>query len=138
MLVGVVDALKGVIPVAFTLVVLGRPQADLVWLAAVCGHVWPVARGFRGGKGVATAGGGGLILTPLIGVLAGLVFAAVVRTTRVAALGSLAIATLYPPLILATGSRGWELLIGVLVSGLVVFRHRSNIVQMRAGRKVGA
>ena len=63
-IVGVIDMLKGAIPAGFALLVAGRPEAHAVWVAAVAGHVWPATRGFRGGKGVATAGGAGLVINP--------------------------------------------------------------------------
>jgi glycerol-3-phosphate acyltransferase PlsY len=129
-IVGVVDALKGLVPVLVVLLAVGRPEAHLVWMAAVAGHVWPITRRFRGGKGVATAGGGGLVLAPVIGILTGLVFVVVVRTTRVAALGSLTIAAIYPLLIWWAGHSGSEVLVSAIISVVVVVRHRSNIAQL--------
>ena len=81
--VGVIDALKGAVPVGDRAGRWpGRPEAHAVWVAAVAGHVWPVTRRFRGGKGVATAGGGGLVISPLIGLACGVLFFAVVKLGR--------------------------------------------------------
>lgn len=99
---------KGVIPVAITLVLAGRPEAHAVWTAAVAGHVWPFYRRFRGGKGVATAGGGGLVLSPLVGLACAVLFFSVVMLGRVAAVGSLSIALGYPIITAAIGRPGWR------------------------------
>lgn len=129
-LVGVIDALKGAVPVAIALLVAGRPEAHAVWVAAVAGHVWPVTRRFRGGKGVATAGGGGLVIAPVIGLACGLLFFAVVKLGRMAALGSLSIAIAFPIVSALAGRPGWEVAVGAGVAGILVIRHRSNIKRM--------
>ena len=126
-MVGVIDALKGVVPVAIALLVAGRPEAHAVWVAAVAGHVWPFYRRFRGGKGVATAGGGGLVLSPLVGLACAALFFVVVRFGRVAALGSLTIALGYPIISAAIGRPGWEVAVGAGVAAILVVRHQSNI-----------
>lgn len=128
----VIDAAKGAIPVVVALAVLGRREAHAVWLAAVVGHVWPAlgllwpgARG--GGKGVATAGGGGLVLHPLVGLGCVALFAAFVGLARAAAAGSLAVAVAIPIGIALMGGPGVEVLAAALISAILVVRHRPNI-----------
>ena len=125
--VGVIDALKGAVPVGIALAVAGRPEAHAVWVAAVAGHVWPVTRRFRGGKGVATAGGGGLVISPIIGLACGVLFFVVVRFGRVAAVGSLSIAVAYPIVSAMAGRPAWEVGVGAGVAAILVIRHQSNI-----------
>jgi glycerol-3-phosphate acyltransferase PlsY len=125
--VGIIDALKGAIPVAIALAVAGRPEAHAVWVAAVAGHVWPITRRLRGGKGVATAGGGGLVISPFIGLACGVLFFVVVRFGRVAALGSLSIAVAYPIVSAVAGRPGWEVAVGAGVAAILIVRHQSNI-----------
>jgi len=127
LLVGLIDALKGAVPVAVALAVADRDAAHAVWIAAVVGHVWPVFRRFRGGKGVATGGGGGLVINPVVGVACAVLFFGVVKLGRVAALGSLTIALAYPILAAAIGRPGWEVAVGAGVAAIVVVRHQSNI-----------
>lgn len=129
-LVGVIDAAKGAIPVAVALVAADRSTGYAVWLAAVLGHVWPVFRRFRGGKGVATAGGGGLVIDPVVGVCCALVFFAVVKIGRVAALGSLTIAVVFPGLAALFGRSGREVAAGAAIAVIVAVRHRSNIREL--------
>lgn len=128
--VGVIDALKGAIPVGIALAVAGRPEAHAVWVAAVAGHVWPVNRRFRGGKGVATAGGGGLVISPVIGLACGVLFFVVVRFGRVAALGSLSIAVAFPFVSAMAGRPAWEVAVGAGVATILFVRHQSNIRRM--------
>jgi len=128
--VGVIDALKGAIPVGIALAVAGRPEAHAVWVAAVAGHVWPATRRFRGGKGVATAGGGGLVISPVIGLACGALFFVVVRFARVAALGSLSIAVAFPFVSAMAGRPAWEVAVGAGVATILFVRHQSNIRRM--------
>ncbi len=133
-IVGLIDMLKGAVPAVLALEVSGRPAAHAVWVAAVVGHVWPALRGFRGGKGVATAGGAGLMISPVIGLLCALTFLVVVKILRVAALGSLSIAFSYPLLALIAGLPTWEILVSAGVAAILVLRHRSNIRRLLSER----
>ena len=133
-IVGLIDMLKGAAPTALALIVSGRPAAHAVWVAAVAGHVWPVVRGFRGGKGVATAGGAGLMISPIIGLLCALTFLVVVKVLRVAALGSLSIAFSYPLLATIAGLPTWEILVSIGVAAILVLRHQSNIRRLLSER----
>lgn len=128
--VAAIDLAKGAVPVGAALLVAGRPEAHAVWVAAVVGHVWPVTRAFRGGKGVATAGGGGLVIGPLVGLVCALLFLVVVRFGRVAALGSLSIALAFPVVSAIVGRPWWEVAVAAGVASILVVRHRSNIGRM--------
>jgi glycerol-3-phosphate acyltransferase PlsY len=129
------DALKGAVPAALGLVVDGRGLAIACWAAAVLGHVAPLTRRLRGGKGVATAGGGTVVLYPLVAVALLVVFVAVVRLTRTASLGSLAIAVALPLLVAASGHPGWEVAAAAGVSVLVAVRHAGNIRRLLRGEE---
>ncbi|MFQ5556754.1 MAG: glycerol-3-phosphate acyltransferase [Acidimicrobiales bacterium] len=126
-IVGLIDVAKGALPTLAALMGSGRPLAHAVWAAAVAGHVWPVTRRLRGGKGVATAGGGGLVLSPPIGLLCGALFLVVVRVGRIPALGSLSIALGYPLLVLVWGRPVWEVGASAGVAAILVIRHQTNI-----------
>jgi acyl phosphate:glycerol-3-phosphate acyltransferase len=121
---------KGMVPVGVALAAAGRPTAVACWAAAVVGHVFPVhrsLRGVKGGKGVATAGGGALVLYPIVSVALLAAFFVVVRLSRRASVGSLVMAVGLPVLIAVRGGRAWEVAVGVGVSALVVARHAANI-----------
>lgn len=101
--------------------------------AAVVGHVFPLTRRFRGGKGVATAGGATLVLFPVAALVAVVTFAAVAKLTGRASLGSLTIAVLIPVLTALGGAPGTEVLLLVALAAVVVARHASNIVRLVRG-----
>ena len=127
------DAAKGALPTAVALVLAGRWIAALCWLAAVAGHVAPIVRRLRGGKGVATAAGGAAVLYPIAAIGLLVVFMVVVRRSRTPSLGSLAMAALLPGLVALTGHSRREWFVALTVSAVVVARHRDNIGRLIAG-----
>jgi glycerol-3-phosphate acyltransferase PlsY len=124
------DVCKGAIPTAIGLAVGGRSLGVCCWAAAVLGHVFPLTRKLRGGKGVATAGGGVLVLYPLVGVVLLVLFGSVIKVTRTASIGSLAMAVALPVLVAVSGRPGWEVAVAAGVSLLVVARHGGNIQRL--------
>jgi glycerol-3-phosphate acyltransferase PlsY len=129
------DALKGVLPLAVLLALGGYSQAQLALIAAAAflGHCYPVYLGFKGGKGVATALGIFLVLSPLA-VLGGvLVFAGMLWKWRYVSLASITAAAVVPLFILAA-ERSLPLFLATLfISGMVILRHRTNIERLRDG-----
>lgn len=132
-LVYVADLLKGLVPALVALVAWDATVAGMVGLAAVIGHCYPAFHRLRGGKGVATAGGVVLVLSPLVMVLMVGIYAVALALTRISAVGSLAALVLaIPALLLAgvdSGAVGW---FGVAAL-LILSRHRSNLARLRAG-----
>lgn len=126
-LVGVGDVAKGVVPTSVALLASGRPLACACFAAAVLGHVFPLARGRRGGKGVATAGGGVAVLYPLAAVALIALFALAVTFSRRVSVGSLAMALALPALVAVSGHPSWEVAVAAGVSLLVIVRHIDNI-----------
>ncbi len=124
------DMAKGLVPTLVALVVAGRSVAALCWLAAVAGHVFPAARHFRGGKGVATGGGGAVVLFPLVGAVLAVLFVLVAKVGRKASVGSLVIAVGLVIGVVATGRPLGEIGVSAVVATLVVARHRHNIVRL--------
>lgn len=105
-------------------------------LAAIAGHTYTPFLGFRGGKGIATAAGSLLVLTPIAVTILVAVFVAVVAVTRYVSLGSVVIAVLYPPLVYllyrdVPGAFG----VALLTAALVIWRHRSNIGRLARGEE---
>lgn len=129
------DLGKGVVATGAGWALGGRGIGVACGIAAVVGHVAPVTRGFRGGKGVATGAGMAVVLLPLpsIGLVA--LFGAVVRATRIAAAGSVAVAVAVPVVDAATGHPGTEVAALAACSALVVARHRENLDRLRRGQE---
>lgn len=129
------DLLKGFVPALVGLLAWGEVAAFAAGFFAVFGHCYPLYHRFRGGKGVATAGGALLATVPLVvaGLLA--VYLLIVRTTKISSLGSLVVAVLAIPAAALTGVRGWALGWFGLTIAFIFYRHRGNIVRLLGGRE---
>lgn len=102
-------------------------------IAALIGHSFSCFTKFKGGKGVATATGGFLVLMPLP-LLCGLgVWLATFYTTRYVSLASMLAAVALP--IAAFFFKQPNLLIGLagVIALFVVLRHRANIGRLLSG-----
>ncbi|HMG44573.1 MAG TPA: glycerol-3-phosphate 1-O-acyltransferase PlsY [Acidimicrobiales bacterium] len=132
------DLGKGVVAAALGWAVGGHGLGVACGVAAVVGHVAPVTRGFRGGKGVATGAGMLLVLYPLLVLVAALAFAMAFAVTRIISVGSLTAAVTVPVAAAIGGVPGRELA-GLVVCGvLVVGRHADNIRRIARGQEPGA
>jgi glycerol-3-phosphate acyltransferase PlsY len=141
--IAVFDVLKGVASV-----LVARQLTDDAWLPAlagvlaVVGHCWPIWLGWRGGKGVATAGGAAIALS-LWSLLLLPVIIVVVAIYRYVSLGSLVAAgagvALFAGLALAGAASGWNVGFTLAALAIIVAKHRENIARLRAGseRRLG-
>jgi glycerol-3-phosphate acyltransferase PlsY len=129
------DVAKGYVAVVLAERLAGTdaPGAAVGAVAAVVGNCWSVFLGFRGGKGVATALGAMLRLTPLATLAALPVFIVVVATTRFISLGSLLGAACVPFGALVLGPSRAAAAGAFLVAAIIFFRHSQNIARLRAG-----
>jgi acyl phosphate:glycerol-3-phosphate acyltransferase len=108
--------------------------------AAFAGHVFPVFLRFQGGKGVATFLGVLLAFEPWLGVACCTLWLAVALVSRYSSLASLTAAVAAPVLSGLINGVDAKLAILVAISALLVWRHRSNIENLRAGTesRIGA
>lgn len=130
------DVLKGVIPVLIgRLLGLDMAVLTLIALFAFLGHLYPVFFQFRGGKGVATALGAFLALSPLLAIAGLLMWLLVFVVSRISSLSAITATALTPVyaywLIDNTFSR-WIIL---LIALLLLWRHRANIRRLIAGEE---
>ena len=143
----VCDILKGVVAVLISLLIgviaKNSSKAILVEIAAlfvVIGHTYPIFFGFKGGKGVATSLGIILIINWKIGLIC-LIFAlSLMAITRIVSLGSISAAILFAILVVFLRDSSYIVeydvsfvLFGLLLAGLVIFNHRSNVKRIFAG-----
>ncbi len=129
------DLAKGAVASGAGLATGNRAVAVACGLASVAGHVLPATRGFRGGKGVATAAGMALVLLPLVAAALAVVWAVVARVTGTAAVASIAIAVGLPIGAAASGRPAGEVAAFALCGAFVVLRHRSNIERLWRGEE---
>jgi glycerol-3-phosphate acyltransferase PlsY len=102
----------------------------------VLGHIFPVTRHFRGGKGVATAGGMLIVLYPIIVLGLAVVWFLVARVFKLASLGSLLCAVLFPILVALAGYGAVETVVITALALVVIARHASNLRRLFGGREL--
>jgi glycerol-3-phosphate acyltransferase PlsY len=129
------DLGKGIVATVGGYAIGGRPVAVGCAVAAVLGHVAPVQRRFRGGKGVATAAGGALVLQPVATLVLTALWIAVAVATRRASLASLTIAVGLPIAAAIGGAPAWEIVGLTVISALVIVRHRDNVGRLLRGEE---
>ncbi|MFN7573278.1 MAG: glycerol-3-phosphate 1-O-acyltransferase PlsY [Betaproteobacteria bacterium] len=135
------DALKGAVAVWLARYFgpgfgLGPFAFACVGAAAFLGHLYPVFFRFQGGKGVATFFGVLLALNFWIGLAACAVWLAVAAVFRYSSLASLC-AAVSAPLVYALAYDLGDAVVWPLaaMAVLLIWRHRQNIVNLRAGRE---
>lgn len=139
-LVFVLDGLKGLIPCSVALLLTERPSPSAYGMAvaAVLGHMYPITRRFKGGKGVATMGGSCIVLQPLIFVVLTAVWFAVRKLSGKASLASLMLTFGFPLGVFLLGGPGWEIATAGLLGVLVLLRHTDNIKRLLTGAELSA
>jgi acyl phosphate:glycerol-3-phosphate acyltransferase len=138
----ILDAAKGSVAVWLAAHLSGQAAGWMIaaGLAALIGHCFPVWLRFRGGKGVATAAGMFLMLSPLALLGSVLLFLIVVASTRYVSLGSIAAAAAMPLLIyfLWAPHHAPPLIVtfGAFAAAmLVVYKHDANVQRLVEGRE---
>ena len=145
------DAAKGWVPVFWVLQQggasgLNEGVAAVAGLAALLGHLYPIFFKFEGGKGVATALGVLMGVSPVLGLAIALTWLGVAWFFRYSSLAAL-LAAVLAPVYYALASDAWwwrfnGAIFGMLcVMGiLLVWRHRDNVNRLIAGTesKLGA
>ena len=128
------DMLKGALPVWLAYRYLGPDMAVVAGLGAVLGHCFPVWLKFRGGKGVATAGGVVIALTPAAAAIAIGAFLLVVLATRYVSLASMLGAIAAAPAAYLLGHvQAAELYL--LLALIIVLKHAGNIRRLAHGNE---
>jgi glycerol-3-phosphate acyltransferase PlsY len=118
---------------AATQLLQGEGAILVVALAPVLGHLFSPFLGFTGGKGVATALGSVLGVAPLIGSVLLLVWLGAVAVWRYSSGGALTAFGLFPIIAALVRPTGGFILFSVVVSGLIVIKHRENIERLWKG-----
>jgi glycerol-3-phosphate acyltransferase PlsY len=109
--------------------------------SAILGHIWTLFAGFRGGKGIATAGGMLLGVAPLEVGISLVIFAVVLLASQYVSLGSLSAAVAFPLTMFFRENffmaeiEGYNTLIffSLGISLLIIFTHRANIIRLLRG-----
>ncbi|MFO7965215.1 MAG: glycerol-3-phosphate 1-O-acyltransferase PlsY [Desulfobacterales bacterium] len=137
----VADAAKGAFPVWISLAAGSGKEAGnelligIVALAAFIGHLYPCFLKFKGGKGVATAGGCFLFISPMALLAAVVTFALAVFLTRRVSVGSLAGALVLAPAVAVIEHSGISAVFAGLIAMFIFIRHRENIQRIIDGKE---
>lgn len=147
-LVGLIDILKGFIPVFLLSAVAGRElgisaaNAGLaIGIAAILGHVFPLFAGFKGGKGVLTALGVFTALLPFEAACGAAIWALVFALWRIVSLGSIVAVASFAILVavrryaLGTPHPTALVIASLLIAALVLITHRENISRLIRGEE---
>ncbi len=119
---------------------IGTLTKMLAGVAAIGGHMFPVFAGFKGGKGMNTAMGVLLAITPVSISVAVAVFVCVLLATRAVSLASMTAAIAFP---ISVGVRKYFLgieqldaslfIISIVMAAGLIWAHRSNIRRLIEG-----
>ena len=137
LLVAVLDVAKSLAAVLLVRLVTSDPRwAAAAGFAAILGHVFPVFYGFRGGKGVATAVGAFLALSPLAVLVSLALFIAIVAATRYVSLGSVVAFAVLPPIagLLFHAPRAVVTAAG-MTALLILLKHLPNLKRLARGEE---
>lgn len=129
-LVLVLDVAKGFLPAWLALHY--APPGSRVWIVAlavagaVTGHCWPLFAQFRGGMGLATAGGGLLAASPLAFLIGTAILIFLTLVLHHGARASLVTGLAMAPVFWLFGLRSAELWIALLAGCVLVIRFLSD------------
>ena len=137
-LVLLLDGLKGFVPVALARYYsldfnFEETTIAFVGVAAFIGHLFPVFHRFKGGKGVATAGGALLAYSAMLGGATLLIWVLIAAVFRYSSLASILAAAFAPMLALVLYERPVVVLAVCVMSFGLVWRHWRNIVKLLTG-----
>lgn len=130
------DVLKGTLAVVIARLA-GLQNLDLAFVAvfAFLGHLYPIFFGFKGGKGVATAFGTMLGLSPLLGLICAGVWVSIAKLTKYSSLAAISTAILAPFLSLFVTNPAYFSALCV-ISIILLIRHRANISRLVNGTEM--
>jgi acyl phosphate:glycerol-3-phosphate acyltransferase len=135
------DILKGAIAAGWPLLfVLGSMTSSASWnlgyvglAAALIGHSFSCFTRFRGGKGVATAAGGLVVLMPFVAASAAALWVVLFFAVRFVSLASIFSAASLPVFAYLYRQGTIAMWVSGLIALFVVVRHRANIARLLNG-----
>jgi glycerol-3-phosphate acyltransferase PlsY len=137
----ITDVLKGSAAVGLAWWVSGDRVTMLGFgcaYAAVVGHMYPVTRRFKGGKGVATGGGSMYVLYPLMSLVLCLSWFVLRKATGKSSVASLLITIAVPVYVGFFRDEMWELAATLGLVALVILRHLPNLRRLRSNDELAA
>lgn len=135
------DLLKGALPVCLVIYamtgtdkLIGEIYLSIVALSAFLGHLYPVYMKFKeGGKGVATATGCFIIISPIACIVAILTFIVLIFLSKRVSAGSLSGAAVLPVAVWLTSHSIPLTACALIITIFIFFRHKDNIRRLLSG-----
>ena len=129
------DFLKGMVAAGWPLALCGAAKlpATIGLIFALLGHSFSCFTRFKGGKGVATAGGALLVLLPVATLVAAVVWIAAFYSTRYVSLASILAAVSLAVAVLFSHEPLYLTVAAVAVALFVIVRHRTNMIRLFRG-----
>jgi glycerol-3-phosphate acyltransferase PlsY len=115
----------------------GHRGAYVLGLAAVLGHVFPITRNMKGGRGVATAAGVLVVPFPLVAVIVAVVWAALARGLHKASVASVVCALLFVTIVGVRGASWLDMAVVGVIAGIIVVRHLKSLLRVVRGQELG-
>ncbi|MFC1868048.1 glycerol-3-phosphate 1-O-acyltransferase PlsY [Thermodesulfobacteriota bacterium] len=107
----------------------------IVCLAILLGHQYSPLQKFRGGKGVATALGIFLAISPVLALIALLIFVVTVYASDFVSLGSMIAACAMPLSLLLHRKSDHLVVASLIMAALICLKHRDNIRRLLSGEE---
>ena len=133
------DLLKGALPVCLAVYIMAGTSIGGIYLSVVAlssflGHLYPVYTKFKGGgKGVATAAGCFIIISPIACIVAMLIFIVFIFLSKRVSAGSLSGAAVLPVAVWLTNHSIPLTACAIITAIFIFFRHTDNIKRLLSG-----
>jgi acyl phosphate:glycerol-3-phosphate acyltransferase len=137
LLVLLLDMGKGALAAGVGLALDGHRGAFLLGVAAVLGHVFPITRRFKGGRGVATAAGVLVVVFPLVLAILAVVWLVIARGFKKASIASVVCAVLFPVIVALRGNSVLDIAVTSALAAIIVVRHVANLRRLVRGEELG-
>ncbi|QXM05598.1 glycerol-3-phosphate 1-O-acyltransferase PlsY [Crassaminicella indica] len=131
----ILDFLKGFILAIIGKKLLGIQGGVIASAFVVIGHCYPFSLGFKGGKGVATAGGTIFALYPLIGFILMIIHFLITGLTRIVSLASITVAASFPIVSFILKKPISFTLYALCLGSFVIYKHKGNIKRLLSGNE---
>lgn len=140
----IVDVAKGALVVtlvadyfySFVGTIDSESYRAVLGFTAICGHIWPVFLGFKGGKGVATTIGVVSVIAPTVFLLAGAVWLLVFSFTSYVSLASLSLGVALPVFAVILNKPFSVVIFAVAICAINSYKHKENIKRLVNGEEM--
>jgi acyl phosphate:glycerol-3-phosphate acyltransferase len=114
----------------------GHRGAFTLGLAAVLGHVFPITRHMKGGRGVATAAGVLAVPFPLVMLITGTLWLVIARGLRKASVASVVCAIVFTLIVVARGASWMDMSVVSVIAGIIIIRHLKSLLRVVRGQEL--